>query len=47
LGLSRATIHHYVTTLYRRFGVTSRGQLLALMIRRIQRDGWSRLSPGA
>ena len=47
LGLSHATIHQYVTTLYRHFGVRSRGQLLALMIKRIRREGWSRLSPAA
>ena len=28
LGLSRATIHQYVTALYRYFGVTSRAHLL-------------------
>jgi hypothetical protein len=33
-----------VTALYRHFGVTSRAQLLALMIKRMRRDGWSRLS---
>ena len=43
LGLSRATVHQYVTALYRHFGVTSRAQLLALMIKRIRRDAWSRL----
>jgi len=47
LGLSHATIHQYVTTIYRHFGVGSRGQLLALMIKRIRRHGWSRLSPDA
>ena len=47
LGLSRATIHQYVTALSRYFGVTSRAHLLALMIKRIRRDGWSRLSPGS
>lgn len=30
LGLSRPTVHEYVTALYRRFGVHSRGELLAL-----------------
>jgi DNA-binding NarL/FixJ family response regulator len=44
LGLSPATIHQYVTALYRHFGVTSRAQLLALMIKRMRRGGWSRLS---
>ncbi len=39
LGLSHATIHQYVTTLYRHFGVRSRAQLLALVIKRIGHDG--------
>jgi DNA-binding CsgD family transcriptional regulator len=43
LGLSQATIHQYVTALYRHFGVGSRAQLLALIIKRIGRDGWSQL----
>jgi len=47
LGLSRATIPQYVTALYRYFGVTSRAHRLALTIKRICRDGWSRLSPGS
>jgi DNA-binding NarL/FixJ family response regulator len=34
LGISHATAHQYVTALYRRFGVRSRGQLLAHVIRR-------------
>lgn len=33
LGLSRATVHQYVGALYRRFGVHSRGELLALWVR--------------
>src|SRR5262245_8614093 len=37
LGVSHATAHQYVTALYRRFGVNSRGQLLALVVRRIAR----------
>ena len=40
LGLSHATTHQYVTALYRHFGVTSRGQLLAHMLKRAGRDGW-------
>jgi DNA-binding NarL/FixJ family response regulator len=44
LGLSPTTIHQYVTALYRHFGVTSRAQLLAPMIKRMRRGGWSRLS---
>jgi DNA-binding CsgD family transcriptional regulator len=31
LGLSEATVHQYVTALYRKFGVQSRAQLLALL----------------
>jgi len=38
LGLSYATTHQYVTALYRRFGVTSRAQLLAHVIKRMSRD---------
>jgi DNA-binding NarL/FixJ family response regulator len=34
LGLSLATTHEYVTALYRRFKVRSRGQLMAHVIRR-------------
>ncbi len=34
IGLSRATVHQYVTTLYRRFGVRSRGQLVAHVLQR-------------
>jgi DNA-binding CsgD family transcriptional regulator len=34
LGLSRATVHEYVTALYRRFDVHSRAELLALLLRR-------------
>ena len=35
LGLSPATIHQYVTALYRRFGVASRAQLLGQILRRV------------
>jgi DNA-binding CsgD family transcriptional regulator len=35
LGVSHATAHQYVTALYRRFGVNSRGQLLAHVVKRI------------
>jgi DNA-binding CsgD family transcriptional regulator len=38
LGLSQATIHQYVTALYRHFGVRSRGQLLAHVMKRIDRE---------
>jgi DNA-binding CsgD family transcriptional regulator len=34
LGLSRLTVHQYVTALYRRFGVASRAELMARFIRR-------------
>jgi DNA-binding CsgD family transcriptional regulator len=43
LALSHATAHQYVTALYRRFGVTSRGQLLAYMLKRAARDSWRSL----
>jgi DNA-binding NarL/FixJ family response regulator len=33
LGLSATTIHQYVTTLYRHFGVQSRAQLMAQTLR--------------
>ncbi len=33
LGLSRHTVHEYVKSLYRRFGVSSRGELLARWVR--------------
>jgi DNA-binding NarL/FixJ family response regulator len=34
LGLSRATIHEYIKSLYRHFHVTSRGELHAFFIHR-------------
>jgi DNA-binding NarL/FixJ family response regulator len=42
LGISPATVHEYVTDLYRRFGVQSRGQLLAHVLRRSSRADWAR-----
>jgi DNA-binding CsgD family transcriptional regulator len=36
LGLSRATVHQYVTDLYRHFGVASRAELLASFLRRFR-----------
>jgi DNA-binding CsgD family transcriptional regulator len=36
LGLSNATVHQYVTALYRHFDVQSRAQLLAHVIRRVR-----------
>jgi DNA-binding CsgD family transcriptional regulator len=41
LGLSPTTVHEYVTALYRRFGVHSRGELLAHVMRRSGRGEWS------
>jgi DNA-binding NarL/FixJ family response regulator len=43
LGLSPTTVHQYVTTLYRRFGVRSRGQLLAHVLKRSGRANWIRI----
>jgi DNA-binding CsgD family transcriptional regulator len=40
LGMSHATAHQYVTALYRRFGVNSRGQLLAHVLKRSTRPEW-------
>jgi DNA-binding CsgD family transcriptional regulator len=37
LGLSHATVHQYVTALYRRFGVQSRAQLMSYVIQRTRR----------
>lgn len=34
LGISRHTVHVYVKDLYKRFDVNSRGELLALWVRR-------------
>jgi DNA-binding CsgD family transcriptional regulator len=41
LGLSPPTVHQYVTTLYRRFGVRSRGQLLAHVLKCSGRADWT------
>jgi DNA-binding NarL/FixJ family response regulator len=43
LGLSHATTHQYVMTLYRRFGVRSRAQLLAYVMKRMGRGLWTRV----
>jgi DNA-binding NarL/FixJ family response regulator len=40
LGLSQATTHQYVMALYRRFGVRSRAQLLAYVMKRMERGLW-------
>jgi DNA-binding NarL/FixJ family response regulator len=43
LGLSHATTHQYVTALYRHFGVGSRAQLMAYVLKPIDRGLWRRL----
>lgn len=43
LNLSHATTHQYVTSLYRRFGVQSRAQLLAYVMKRMGQGQWKRL----
>ena len=45
LGLSQATVHQYVTMLYRRFQVRSRAQLLAHVMRRLPNERWRGLVP--
>jgi DNA-binding CsgD family transcriptional regulator len=45
LGLSQATIHQYVTALYRHFRVRSRAQLLAHVMKRIDKEGLAYLGP--
>jgi len=42
LGLSPLTTHQYVTTLYRRFGVQSRAQLLSHVLMRDRQAEWAR-----
>jgi DNA-binding CsgD family transcriptional regulator len=42
LGISHPTVHQYVTALYRRFNVRSRGQLLAHVLKRSPRVEWTR-----
>ncbi len=44
LGLTTPTVHEYVCALYRHFGVSSRGELMARFVGRA-RPGWE--SPGA
>ena len=41
LGLSHATTHQYVTTLYRKFGVRSRSQLMAYAFKRLGNGRWT------
>jgi DNA-binding CsgD family transcriptional regulator len=43
LNISPITVHQYVTALYRRFGVRSRGQLLAHTFKRLRHERWRRL----
>jgi DNA-binding CsgD family transcriptional regulator len=45
LGLSPPTVHQYVTALYRHFGIRSRAQLLAHVIKRMGRQPWTQLAP--
>lgn len=40
LHVQRTTVHEYVMALYRRFGVHSRAQLLAHVVKRMGRPGW-------
>ena len=47
LGLSRDTTHQYVTALYRHFGVGSRAQLMAYVLKRIGRGQWSSFHQGS
>lgn len=44
LSLSLPTTHQYVTALYRHFGVQSRAQLLAYVIKRICRREWQQFA---
>src|SRR5262249_30510908 len=46
LGLSHDTTHQYVTALYRHFGVGSRAQLMAYVLKRIGRGEWRQFPPG-
>lgn len=45
LRLSPATVHEYVTVLYRHFGVRSRAQLMAHAMKRLTRREWEELQP--
>ncbi|SRR6266508_3540043 len=46
LGLSHDTTHQYVTALYRHFGVGSRAQLMAYVLKRVGRGPWRQFPPG-
>ncbi|MBY0456286.1 MAG: helix-turn-helix transcriptional regulator [Gemmataceae bacterium] len=47
MGLSRATVHQYVTALYRHYQVTSRAELLARVLRRSAPSGFAGAGPSA
>jgi DNA-binding CsgD family transcriptional regulator len=46
LGLSYDTTHQYVTALYRHFGVGSRAQIMAYVLKRTGRGQWRQFPPG-
>jgi DNA-binding CsgD family transcriptional regulator len=46
LGLSHDTTHQYVKELYRQFGVGSRAQLMAYVLKRIGRGQWRQFPSG-
>ena len=46
LGSSQATTHQYVTTLYRHFGVQSRAQLIADLLRQLAPGLWGEVLDG-
>jgi DNA-binding CsgD family transcriptional regulator len=43
LGLSLSTTHQYITALYRIFGVRSRSELLAHVLRQLAPELWAQL----
>ena len=45
LALSHDTTHQYVTALYRHFGVGSRAQLMAYVLKRVGRGPWRQFPP--
>jgi DNA-binding CsgD family transcriptional regulator len=47
LELSPATIHEYVTALYRRFRVHSRGELMAYAMKRLAQPAWKTMQQSA
>ena len=46
LGLSEHTVHHYVEDLYRRFGVSSRGEFMARFLPDEGKGGSARRNGG-